>query len=179
MTYESEPPKIDACQCGAPLTWQSRESAAGKRWLALCPEESCGAITTSPHERDGGLHSFLLGDTPIRRELKPWNRFFFRTSALGYRWTPAPEPCPECSDELTSALEIEWNPRCASEPFMAMICSRCGYCTVSSWIERERIDTLLPGEAWFQPAPQIALLTRVLLERARLAAGYCDWEAGD
>ena len=76
-------------------------------------------------------------------------------------------------------MQIEWNPRRPSDAFMAVICSRCGYCTVSCWIERERIDTSLPGEAWLYLAPQIALLKRLLLERARLAAAYRDWESDD
>jgi hypothetical protein len=175
---DSDQPTIDRCQCGARLTWQSRESPAGKRWLALCDAESCGAITTSPEgisEHESGLQNFLLGDKPARRALKPWNRFFFKASAMGYRWTPAPEHCSECGDESTSTLELRWNTQRATDPFSLYLCTRCGSTTLTHWIEGERATTSLTGDAWFEPAPQIALLRRALHERAQLAAGYEPW----
>ena len=63
MSNENDHPAIERCACGARLIWQSRESAQGKRWMALCGSQSCGAITTSPHEGDSG-HSEL----PARRQ---------------------------------------------------------------------------------------------------------------
>jgi hypothetical protein len=145
--------------------------------LALCQNPQCGQITTG---EDGGdeqdLRSFLLGDKPVRRQLTAWNRFFFRAVSFGHRWTPAPEPCSECSDESTSALELRWNPQRASDPFLVILCARCGATTLSYWIEGEGATISLTGEAWFEPAPQITLVKRALHERAWLAAGGFAWD---
>jgi hypothetical protein len=178
MSPRDAEPRERRCECGARLTWESRESPTGMRWLALCDAESCGAITTSQNARDeheGGLQRFLLGDKPVRRELRPWTRFFFRASAMGYRWTPAPEPCPECLDESASALDLRWNTQRHADPFRLILCPRCGSTVLFYWIDREHVRTSLTAEAWFEPAPQIALLRRALHERAQLAAGYEPW----
>lgn len=179
MSNENDYPAFDRCECGARLTWESRESPAGTRWLALCGSESCGAITTSRDfgpEHEDHLRAFLLGDRPLRRELKAWNRFFFRAISMGYRWTPAPQSCSACGDESTSTLELRWNTQRATDPFSLYLCTRCGSTVLTYFIAGERVSTSLTGEAWFEPAPQITLLTRALHERAQLAAGYEPWD---
>jgi hypothetical protein len=178
MSNKTDHPTIDRCECGAGLLWDSRESPTGKRWLALCESESCGAITGpgGSDDDEGGLQTFLLGTRPLRRELTPWTRFIFRASAIGHRWKPAPQPCSECGDEFTSALELRWNPQRAADPFVVILCSRCGATTLSYFIEGERVNTSLTGKAWFEPAPQITVLRRALHERAALAAGYQRWD---
>ena len=179
MRNKSDHPTAERCECGANLTWESRESPAGTRWLALCGSESCGAITTSRDfgpEHEDHLRAFLLGNRPVQRELKPWTRFFFRASAIGHRWKPAPQPCSECGDEFTSALDLRWNPQRAADPFVVILCSRCGATTLSHFIDGERVSTSLTRDAWCEPAPQITLLRRALYERAWLAAGGFGWD---
>jgi hypothetical protein len=36
VSNKSDHPTVDRCECGAGLIWESRESPAGIRWLALC-----------------------------------------------------------------------------------------------------------------------------------------------
>ena len=165
------------CACGSALVFESREAAGTTRSLALCSNPDCGLITTSQDARDEqDLRSFLLGDKPVRRELRPWNRFLFRAASFGHRWTPAPEPCSECGHDFATALELRWNPQRATDPFSVALCPSCGRSILSYWIDGERLNTSLAGDAWFEPAPQITLLRRALFDRAQLAAGYEPWD---
>jgi hypothetical protein len=159
------------CACGAPLAWEARETFRGSRSLALCSNPDCGRWVTTSHDAcdDEDLRTFLLGDAPVRRELRPWTRFFFRAASLGYRWTAAPERCSDCGDEATSALQLDWNTERFADPFLVILCTRCGHSTLSYWIASERLITALAGEAWLEPEPQIALLKRALIERSRRA----------
>src|SRR5205807_9518865 len=82
MSRSKPQPAECRCACGAPLAWEARETFRDSRSLALCSNPDCGRIPTSPDGRDDGdLRTFLLGDTPVRRELRPWTRFFFRATS--------------------------------------------------------------------------------------------------
>jgi hypothetical protein len=162
-------PINQTCSCGATLLWECRESQHGKRWLALCGNPECGLITTRPEgveHPENCLQSFLLGDAPIRRNLKPWVRLFFKASQLGYRWCPGHEPCPSCKHEATAALRIPWHPARAGDPFYLALCLQCGATTTFSWVNGERLVLSLDGAAWERPTAELQALRQTLLERA-------------
>jgi hypothetical protein len=177
MSPRNAEPSERQCACGSALLFESREAAGTTRSLALCSNPDCGLITTSQDDCDEqDLRSFLLGNRPVRRELKPWTRFWFKATSTGHRCTSAPEPCTQCGDESTGALELRWNPQRFQDPFIVILCSRCGATTLSYFIDGERLKTSLTGDAWLEPAPPIILLKRALSERAQLAAGYEPWD---
>jgi hypothetical protein len=162
-------PMRHECSCGARLTWESRETPKGKRWLALCANPACGEFRTNlgdGPEPEDGLRVFLLGDTPVVRDIKPWNRLFFRAAVLGYSWRSSDESCSSCGQELTSALELPWRYDRASDPTGVQICIPCGATIVRFWANGEWSTVSLDANAWEEPAPVIQLLKRTLAERA-------------
>lgn len=98
------PEQTRLCFCGAELRYEERQRIQGTTRLATCSNPDCGMLITdgSPD----GLQACLLGDTPVVRDLKPWNRLFFKCVTWGYRWTSHFEGCRYCSHELTVELRL-------------------------------------------------------------------------
>jgi len=173
-------PTNQTCSCGADLSWEMRETQTGdQRWLALCKNPECGEITTSPDgmAESSSLQSVLLADSPLRRSLSPWLRFFYKTCGWGYCWDRAPEACWACGDEMNSALSLRWHPARPVDPFLVLLCLRCGSSTLFFWNGQERIVVSLDGEAWTTPATPLVALRKALMERAEASARYQGGEA--
>lgn len=78
-------PTKNTCQCGASLCWERRSTRGGDRWLALCSNPDCGAITLLAGA-DYNLLGFLLGPTPPVRFSTARSPFRIRQTGGGLIW---------------------------------------------------------------------------------------------
>ncbi len=93
--------------------------------LALCSNADCGVITTTSLEggqQGQGLDSFLLGQVPPRRYLKPWVRLYFKASRWGFIWRPHHEVCPDCAGEITAQLALPLLMERQTDPYQVPLC---------------------------------------------------------
>lgn len=163
------------CSCGAELRFEARQRIQGTASLATCSNVACGIITTDGSP-ETGLQAYLLGDAPVVRELKPWNRFFFKTVTWGYKWTAHFESCRYCSHEL--AVELHLQPRSdrRGDPSEIICCLNCGSTTTRFWIDGESVLHTMEGSAWNEPAAAIQALKRTLAAQASQPQEPFTWD---
>ena len=51
------------------------------------------------------------------------------------------------SQKKSGCLVMEWNTERFADPFLVILCTRCGHSTLSYWLASERLITALAGEA--------------------------------
>jgi len=178
MTRDTATPSSH-CSCGSPLRWETRETYGEQRSLALCDSPDCGLVTTaSPQgvQPEQDLELFLLGQTPARRYLNPWTRFYFKTTKWGFVWFPANEVCPACHSEVTAQLALPVLMERQTDPYLVVLCLACGATGIVWWLE-ERVAIAILGEDWNEPSTAVLILKRVLEERAAMAREDRSWDS--
>jgi hypothetical protein len=164
--------RASQCPCGASLRWETRYTYSGRRSLATCGADDCGAITLGDGAQgEDGLKHFLLGGRPVQPYRAPWLRFFFFCTRLGYSWRAHSEPCPICENGITVALHLPSRPNRPVDALGLWLCLDCGSTVCVFWRDGERVDVALDCDAWNEPADAINLLKRAFRERAEEAIG--------
>jgi len=167
------------CSCGHRLRWEHREDFQERRSLALCRNPDCGVITTAlpegvePEQR---LASCLLGHVPTRRYLKPWVRFYFKSSRFGSIWRPFHEVCPDCAGEMTVQLGLPPHLERQSDPYEILLCLTCGATGIAWWLGAEQMAIAMHGDEWNEPSTAVIILKRVLEARAAMARDGQTWD---
>ena len=127
---------------------------------------------------ENGLQACLLGDTPVVRGLKPWNRLFIKSVTWGYKWKSHYASCGYCAHELTVELRLPPRSDRRGDPNEIVCCLNCGATTTRFWIDGESVLLSMEGNAWEGPATAIQALKRALAERAGEASGAYTWDFG-
>lgn len=169
------PKQTHLCSCGADLRFEARQRIQGTTSLATCSNAACGIITTDGSP-ENGLQECLIGDAPVVRYLKPWNRFFFKAVTWGYKWTSHFECCRYCSHELTVELRLlPWSDR-RGDPSEIVLCLHCGSTTTRFWLDGESVLHTMEGSAWNEPAAAIQALKRALATRVSQPQEPYTWD---
>lgn len=168
-------PKSPICECGAALRFEARQRIRGAASLATCSNPGCGRISFDGSP-EGGLRACLLGDAPVVRDLKPWNRLFFKSVTWGYRWTSHFEGCRYCSHELTVELRLPPRSDRRGDPSEIVCCLNCGSTTTRFWIDGESVLHTMEGSAWNEPHPAIQAVKRALAVRVSQPQEPYTWD---
>ena len=172
------------CLCGGKLSWESRTTWRGARWLGICSQADCGHWTTQlaegPIDNDG-LRHFLLDYKPPHPYVSPWVRLFLGSAVLG--WQPHISGCGGCDGRLVMQLRLPPVPERDADPELVVMCLDCGRTGVRFPCFAEYADVFLEPDAWTDPVIALRALKRSLRDRTALAqageddAGARDWEA--
>lgn len=169
------PEQTHLCSCGAELRFETRQRIRGTTSLATCTNTTCGIITTDERP-ENGLQTCLLGDAPVVRYLKPWNRLFFKAVTWGYKWTSHFEGCRYCSHELTVELRLPPRSDRRGDPSEIVCCLNCGSTTTRFWLDGESVLHTMEGSAWNEPAAAIQALKHALAARASQPQEPYTWD---